>query len=67
MSASSILAAGASFLATQFPATINIAGTNYSASTSGLRTEQVMEVVQHPDTRRARGRPEQGRCTHARG
>jgi hypothetical protein len=43
MSASSILAAGASFLATQFPATITIAGINYSASTSGLRTEQVME------------------------
>lgn len=43
MSASSILAAGATFLATQFPATITIAGTHYSASTSGLRTEQVME------------------------
>jgi len=43
MSASTILAAGATFLATQFPATISIASVSYSASTSGLRTEQVMD------------------------
>jgi hypothetical protein len=43
MSASTILAAGATFLATQFPATISIASITYSASTSGLRTEQVMD------------------------
>lgn len=43
MSASTILAAGATFLATQFPATITIASVNYSASTSGLRIEQIME------------------------
>ena len=43
MSASTILAAGATFLATQFPATITIASVTYTASTSGLRTEQVMD------------------------
>lgn len=43
MSASTILAAGATFLAVQFPATISIAAVTYTASTSGLRTEQVMD------------------------